>query len=126
DSSFVQAVMPLAPAEEPVAIETLDPLTRGAIFHAAQFEILSALRDRGLLPVEPATQGEVLAIADACLDRVAEQERERFAPAIHGVWLDATAPLRAALRHWLRREAAAGCVWTPHRFELTFGVRDRD
>jgi hypothetical protein len=100
---FLQAVMRLAPAEEPVAIETLDPLTRGAIFHAAQFEILSALRDRGLLPALPATLDEVLAIADACLDRVAEQERERLAPAIHRVWLDAIAALRADLRHWLRR-----------------------
>jgi RecB family exonuclease len=123
---FLQALMRLAPAEEAAAIEVLDPLTRGALFHAAQFEVLSALRDRGWLPVKTAPLADVLAIADQCLDRVAEEERDRLAPPIDRVWEDAVAALRADLRHWLRREAEEGGVWTPHRFELTFGVRDRD
>lgn len=123
---FLQALVRLAPAEEAVAIETLDPLTRGAIFHDAQFEILSELRDRGWLPVRSAPIDAVLDVADACLDRVAERERDRLAPAIGRVWEDAVAALRADLREWLHRAAKDETGWTPHRFELSFGVVDRD
>src|SRR5213078_3846296 len=51
---FLQAVMRLQPREEPVAIEVLDPLTRGALFHEVQFAVLSELRAAELLPVRAA------------------------------------------------------------------------
>ncbi|HVH05521.1 MAG TPA: PD-(D/E)XK nuclease family protein, partial [Myxococcota bacterium] len=123
---FLQALIRLAPAEEAVAIETLDPLTRGAIFHDAQFEILTELRERGWLPVRPERIEAVLDVADERLDRVAESERERLAPAIPRVWEDAVAALRADLREWLRRAAEDESGWTPYRFELSFGIVDRD
>jgi hypothetical protein len=50
---FLQAIHRLAPREEP-AVEALDPLTRGAIFHEVQFAVLSELRARDLLPVRTA------------------------------------------------------------------------
>ena len=48
---FLQAVHRLKPREEPIAIETIDPLTRGSLVHEVQFAVLSALRAEGLLPV---------------------------------------------------------------------------
>ena len=53
---FLQAVHRLAPREEPVAIEVLDPLTRGALFHEVQFEVLTrAARRAASCPSGPAT-----------------------------------------------------------------------
>ena len=48
---FLQAIHRLEPREEPEAIELIDPLTRGALFHEVQFDLLSALRERHMLPV---------------------------------------------------------------------------
>jgi hypothetical protein len=42
---FLYAVWKLAPREEPEAIEELDPLQRGSLVHAVQFELFGALRD---------------------------------------------------------------------------------
>ena len=45
---FLQAIHRLEPREEVEAIEVIDPLTRGALFHEVQFEVLTALRAAGL------------------------------------------------------------------------------
>lgn len=123
---FLQAVHRLEPREEPVAIEVLDPLTRGGLFHEAQFEILTALREGDLLPVRPETLEASLAIADAKLDAVAEKYRDELCPAIPRVWDDGIGALRADLRQWLRLASKADDGWVPHRFELSFGLKDRD
>src|SRR5262249_5834311 len=39
----------LAPREEPVRIEVMDPLTRGDFVHNVQFQVLTRLRDEKLL-----------------------------------------------------------------------------
>lgn len=123
---FLQAIHRLEPRDEPVAIELLDPLTRGSLFHEAQFLILTGLGERGLLPVEPATLEAARDFADAALDAVAAEYAERLDPAIPRVWDDEIHRVRADLREWLRRQAEADDGWTPCRFELSFGIVDRD
>jgi len=123
---FLQAIHRLEPREEPVAIEVLDPLTRGGLFHEAQFQILTALREDGLLPVRAESLEAALAIADAKLDAVAESYRDQLCPAIPRVWEDGISALRADLRQWLRLASEAGDGWVPHRFELSFGLKDHD
>lgn len=123
---FLQALMRLAPREEPVAIETMDALTRGGLFHDVQYEILTTLKERALLPVRPATLDTTLAIADQALERVAAERREELAPAIPRVWDDAIAGMRADLHEWLRRAAHATDGFVPDRFELAFGIVDRE
>jgi RecB family exonuclease len=122
---FLQAIHRLQPRDEAVAIEVLDPLTRGALFHEAQFAVLTQMRDENLLPVTPATLETVLNAVDAALDAVAERYRERLAPAIPRVWDDGINAIRADLREWLRREADAEHGWIPDRFELAFGLAGR-
>jgi RecB family exonuclease len=123
---FLQAIHRLAPREEPVAIEALDALTRGSIFHDAQFEVLTRLRAEGRLPVREADLARTLDDVDRALDEVAERYRDELAPAIPRVWEDAVGSLRTDLREWLRREAAQAGPWIPAHFELSFGIADRD
>ena len=123
---FLQAIHRLQPREEPVAVEVLDPLTRGALFHEVQFAVLTRLRDDGLLPVRPATLEAALIALEAALDTIAARYADKLWPAIPRVWEDGVNEVRADLREWLRRAAEADDGWVPYRFELAFGLADRD
>jgi ATP-dependent helicase/nuclease subunit B len=123
---FLQALMRLQPREEPVAVEVLDPLTRGALFHEVQFAVLTELRGADLLPVRPANLDAVRAAVDGALDTVAARWADKLWPAIDRVWKDGIDGIRADVREWLRRAADADDGWVPWRFELAFGLADRD
>jgi RecB family exonuclease len=123
---FLQAIHRLQPREEPVAIEIVDPLTRGALFHEVQFFVLTMLREAGQLPVTAATLRSATDAVDDVLDRVAYKYREELAPAIPRVWEDSINAIRADLREWLLRYVEANDGWVPYRFELSFGLADRD
>jgi ATP-dependent helicase/DNAse subunit B len=123
---FLQAVHRIQPREEAEALETIDPLTRGALFHEIQFELLTALRDRGKLPLDPEHLEEAYRVLEEAASRVADQWKEKVAPAIPRVWSDGIGAIRADLREWLRRSTEGAHGWVPHRFELSFGLADRD
>jgi len=112
----------LRPREESAPLEQLDPLTRGALFHAVQFALLGDLRDAGLLPVDPAHLEQALEHADAALVRVAGEYEEQLAPAIPRVWRSGIEDLRTDLRGWLQHAAQNDQEWMPAHFELGFGL----
>jgi ATP-dependent helicase/nuclease subunit B len=123
---FLQAIHRLEPREEPEAIETIDPLTRGSLFAEVQYEILSALREIEALPVTPETLDDAFELLDEKLEEVAGQAHEKLAPAIERVWRDGIDSIRADLREWLRRAANDPENWRPEWFELGFGLIDRE
>ncbi|MGH7815196.1 MAG: PD-(D/E)XK nuclease family protein [Candidatus Binataceae bacterium] len=123
---FLQAIHRLEPREEPEAIDIIDPLTRGGLFHEVQFLILTALRERNALPVTPETLDAASALVDAILEETAARWRDELAPAIERVWNDGIDSIRADLREWLRRAAHDPEKWRPDAFELAFGLRDRE
>jgi RecB family exonuclease len=122
---FLQAVHRLEPREEPEAIETLDPLTRGSLFAEVQYEILTALRELDVLPVTPEDLEDASALLDERLDEVAARWHDELAPAIERVWRDGIDGVRADLREWMRRAAEDPEHWRPEWFELGFGLSDR-
>jgi len=122
---LLQAIHRLEPREEPEAIETLDPLTRGSIFAEVQYEILSALRELDVLPVTPDDLDDASSLLDEKLDEVAARQHEELAPAIERVWQDGIESIRADLREWMRRAAEDPEHWRPEWFELSFGLSDR-
>ena len=115
----------LQPREEPEAIEYLDPLSRGSLIHDTQYELLTELRASGKLPLTEATLPEAREILDATLDAVAARYEDDLCPAIPRVWNDGIAAMRTDLREWLRL-VSEDTDWTPHRFELAFGLRGDD
>lgn len=123
---FLQAIHRFVPYEEPAAVEVMDPLTRGSLFHDVQFGVLTRLRERGLLPVTPETLDAARAVVEEVLTQDAARYADDLAPAITRVWDDGVMAVRADLREWLRRQAEEGDGWTPARFELAFGLADRD
>jgi len=119
---FLQTVHRFRPREEPVAVEAIDPLTRGGLFHAVQFGVLTRLRAAGRLPVRPEHLAEALAVVEEVLAAEEELVREKLSPAIRRVWDDGIAAIRADLRQWLKHQSDARDGWVPERFELAFGL----
>ena len=112
----------LRPRDEAVPIEQMDPLTRGALFHAVQFALLGELNDRALLPVNARRLAEALELADRALDQVAAKYEEELAPAIERVWTTEIEDLRTDLRGWLQHVAVNDDEWKPVHFEFAFGL----
>jgi ATP-dependent helicase/nuclease subunit B len=122
---FLSTVLRLELRQEPAAIESMDPLTRGSLFHETQFEVLTALRAAGLLPLRKDSLPKAFDLVDRALDRLAHDYEDTLAPAIPRVWRDSINSIKADLREWLRRMADAEDGWTPEKFELSFGLTDR-
>lgn len=121
---FLRGIVRLYPRTEITRFETLDPLTRGSLFHTAQFRILTVLRD-GLLPVTKANLERVTRQADEIFSKTAAEFHTRLAPAIERVWEREIEDLRADLLGWLRHEAEKNendPGWMPERFEFAFGL----
>ena len=116
------AIYRFEPLEQPEAIVQLDPLTRGAIFHEIQRDVLRALRAGGLLPIPAARRAEARAILDGIAASVCARHHDRLAPAIERVWDDETATMRGDLRLWLDKLADSSAEWVPRYFELAFGL----
>ena len=108
--------------EAPVPLEQMDPLTRGALFHAVQFELFRELSQNGRLPVTLVNLATALTLADQVLDRVAAQFEEDLAPAIPRVWKTEIEDLRTDVRGWLQQAARRPSDWTPVHFEFAFGL----
>jgi ATP-dependent helicase/DNAse subunit B len=113
----------LRPRENPEAIEQMDPLTRGALFHAVQFRLLGELKTAELLPVNADRLVESLAVADRVLNHVAAEFADKLAPAIDRVWKTEIEDLRTDLRGWLQHIAVNDEEWIPEHFEFAFGLR---
>lgn len=119
---LLQAVHGLRERDEIAALEQLDPLTRGALFHAAQFEFFQAAKRVGLLPMDRSKLAQTLELADAALQHVAGIYREKLAPAIDRVWQSEIEDMRTDLRTWARHVASVDDDWEPLHFELGFGL----
>ncbi len=119
---LLHAVFQLRPREDPARLEQIDPLTRGALFHSAQFELFRELTGAGLLPVTLPRLAQTLDLADQVLDRVAARYEDQLAPAIPRVWKSEIENLRTDLRGWLQHVAATQSDWIPEHFEFGFGL----
>ncbi|MEN3338412.1 MAG: ATP-dependent helicase/nuclease subunit [Acidobacteriota bacterium] len=120
---LLSAVYRLQPAEDPEPLQKLDPLTRGALFHAVQAAFFRELRETGRLPVTEIGIPRALSVLDATVARIAAEYYERLAPAIDRVWRDEVADIARDLRVWVRRLPEGG-DWQPEYFEYSFGLSD--
>jgi ATP-dependent helicase/nuclease subunit B len=120
---FLSAICRLEPRPEIVSIVELDPATRGHLFHRVQADVMRALARDGRLPLSRDSRDAARETLDTTLDRVAEEYREKLAPAVQRIWQDEVASMRADLRMWLDRSVETQAEWEPIAFELAFGLR---
>jgi ATP-dependent helicase/nuclease subunit B len=103
---LLHAIHRLEPRQEAVALERMDPLTRGRLIHEIQFQIL--------------TSGD-FENTDRLFDETVARYRDLVAPAIPRVWEDEIETIRWDIRGWLRYLRDGG-GWTPKWFELPFAL----
>jgi ATP-dependent helicase/nuclease subunit B len=120
----LHGIFGLRPTDRAVAIQRMDPATRGQIYHEVQFELLRDLAAREMLPVTPDNLLDTLERLDDALWTVTQREEARLAPAIPQIWNSEVQSLRADLRGWLQHHAATEPDWTPEFYELSFGLKD--
>ena len=123
---FLKEMHRLSPRKDPEPIEQMDPLQRGDLVHRVQYQVLSELRAEGRLPLTADDLPRALARVDEVLARVAGERREEWAPSIDRLWKDALDAIKADVREWLRRVQRTSADWTPWKFELAFGLRERE
>ncbi len=121
---FLYAIQRLRVREEPVALQQLDPLTRGSLFHEVQFRFLSQLRVEGLLPVTRDSEAEAMNRLDSVFADVSGSMKETLAPAIPRIWESEMEELLTDLRGWLREMSRDDEAWIPAHFELAFGLAE--
>jgi CRISPR/Cas system-associated exonuclease Cas4 (RecB family) len=117
---LLYAIHRLRPRETAEALEQLDPLTRGALFHEVQKELFDRLAEAGLTPLDRSRLDRALELADRIVDRASARYAEELAPAIPRVWTSEIDDLRSDLRGWLRQVAVSGPEWTPLHTEFEF------
>jgi ATP-dependent helicase/nuclease subunit B len=118
---LLSAIHKLEPREEAVPLVKMDPLTRGSIFHRVQADFMRRLQDSGQLPVVIDNLAEAQRILDETLATVADEQREKLAPAILQVWRDSIEGIRTDLRGWLQRMVDSPSEWLPIHFEFGIG-----
>lgn len=111
----------LQPMEHPEALQRMDPLTRGAIFHDIQARFFRALRDANALPVTAGTLDAARRVLFEVAGDVAARAHDALAPAVERVWADEIVSIRRDLAGWLELLPRDGAEWTPIHFELAFG-----
>ena len=113
----LSALIGLVPMKEPAALERLDPLTRGSIFHEIQKRLVPLLSG---YPPDQAALSEASNALSRVLSEVAAEYAERLAPAIDQIWTNEVERLRADLRSWLVSVATDHLGWAPVDCEKTF------
>jgi CRISPR/Cas system-associated exonuclease Cas4 (RecB family) len=103
--------------KEPTALERLDPLTRGSMFHEVQKRLQPLLRG---YPADQTGLSEAASALNRVLSEVAAEYAERLAPAIEEIWKNEVERLRADLRAWLVSVATDQLGWAPVDSEKMF------
>lgn len=119
---LLQAIHRLRERDQAAAIERLDPLTRGGLFHEVQFKFFRALEAKRLLPVNPGNYARVMDLADEVYDEIVMKWEEDLAPAIPQVWRSEIESLRTDLRGWVQKLTDIQAEWLPVHFEYAFGL----
>ena len=114
---LLASIYRIAPRSTAHSVDSLDPLTRGRLFHRVQAESLREIRQARLDGSEIDAEG----VVSSTLDRVADEVRDELCPAIDRVWIDTVERIRADLRTWWRR-LSADPGWEPRYFEYGIGV----
>ena len=123
---FLYGIHKLAPREESVPLEVLDPLTRGHLYHAIVAKFLRAALEKRMLPIDRANLPKAHAMVEEALRTTADEYHEQYAPAIERVWQEEIEVLRADLRGWLTQMSERADGYIPELIEFAFGLASAD
>jgi len=104
----LRGIFGLREQERPGALQSMDPATRGMIYHEVQAALLSG--------------PDWMERLDGVLDEVSSRYEEKLAPAIPEIWRAEVEGIRADLRGWVRQKVEMEADWSPVACEQEFEV----
>jgi len=119
---LLSSILRLEPRPEAVALERLDPLTKGSLLHEVQYRALSELQSMRLLPITLENLADVTRNVNRVFDQTVAEYQDLLAPAILRVWENEVENLRWDIQGWIRQVSESKEGWTPKWFELSFGL----
>jgi RecB family exonuclease len=119
---LLSSIHRLEARQEAVALERLDPLTRGRLLHEVQFRVLSELSAMQMLPVVPENLAGITPVVNQVFEETVREYKDLLAPAIPRVWDNEVENLRWDIHGWIRHLAEWHDGWIPKWFELSFGL----
>jgi ATP-dependent helicase/nuclease subunit B len=119
---LLSAIHRLSPREDTVPLETLDPLTKGHMYHSVLAQFLRKALASRMFPISKTTLENAQAILDEILIATAMDYQEQLAPAIQRVWQEEIETLRADLRGWLAYLSEQQDGYVPELIEFAFGL----
>jgi len=117
---FLSAIHGLRSKPQRHALQEIDPVTRGHLFHRVQASALRRLQSAGKLPLKESALPEALTLLNETLHEIASQYYEDLSPAIDQIWRDGIERMRVDLRGWMH-SLARDDRWQPIHFEFAFG-----
>lgn len=119
---YLSAILRLAPREVPDRVESLDPATRGDLFHRVAATLTHELVEEGALPIDeerlPAVRERLRALFDADKRALADA----LQPVVPRVFEDDCAEVLADLEALVASDWSDASAWSPIRADLGFGV----
>jgi RecB family exonuclease len=119
---LLSAIHRLQVREETAPLQTLDPLTRGGIYHAMLARFFRLALAENLFPLQQANLAQASELAQKVVDATATEYCERLAPAIKRVWDDEMELLRADMRGLLNQITEHPDGYLPELIEYGFGL----
>ena len=118
---FLHAVMGVSEREQVPELDELDARQRGVLFHAVQRELLSALSERGLLPLKADGLDRGQGVARAGVLQAGRADQGDVCAGDRARVRCGAADLARGPDEWLER-LTDETRWIPWRFELGFGL----
>jgi ATP-dependent helicase/nuclease subunit B len=119
---FLRDVLGLQAVEEPEEALQIDPLQRGRLLHAILYDLFSALRDRGALPLATERLPEAFALLADLARQAFAREEEEGVSGPRMVWEIEKERILEDLQAVLASEAAEQGSFQPAHFELRYGM----
>ncbi|MFO0617986.1 MAG: PD-(D/E)XK nuclease family protein [Polyangiaceae bacterium] len=119
---FLFSVLGLEHREAREEVETLDPITRGELFHDVMAKFLHALRARRTLPIPTSAIDDAVALLEELFAREARDVAARIEPTVPRIFEADRDAVLEDLTRVVRDEFIRAAPFTPAYADLAFGL----
>ncbi len=119
---FFFSVLGLEHREAREEVETLDPITRGELFHDVMAKFLHAMRARRTLPIPTSALDDALALLKELFTREARDVAARIEPTVPTIFESDRDAVLDDLERVVRDEFIRAAPFTPQYADLAFGL----
>jgi RecB family exonuclease len=119
---YLSAILRLSPREVPERVESIDPATRGDLFHRVAATLTHELAARGELPLSAERMPTAIARLRELFDEEKRALEAALQPVVPRVFETDAAEILSDLETLVATDLGDGSAWIPVRADVSFGV----